>query len=177
MGYILRQEVSKWLPMPGTCQIRAQDYEIRSLFCNALTKEQFVPNPFAPSDWVTKGWNRMYLTGDRGRLRASDGAFLFDGRMEGSTQIKVRGLRIELGEVEHAILKAAAPAIDEVVVSVRGEGDGSEEFLVAHAVLSQHQDHGIVGEYRHGYLIQLLNKLPLPQYMVPAIIIPSIACL
>ncbi|KAJ5427409.1 lovastatin nonaketide synthase [Penicillium cf. griseofulvum] len=160
------------LGMPGQICVGGAGVSQGYLNLNSLTKECFVPNPFAPSDWVTKGWDRMYLTGDRGRLRTSDGALLFDGRMEGSTQIKLRGLRIELSEVEHAILGAASPMIDEVVVSVRGEGDDSDEFLVAHAVFSRHQDHGVIDEGQHAYLIQLLNKLPLPQYMVPAMIIP-----
>jgi hybrid polyketide synthase/nonribosomal peptide synthetase ACE1 len=160
------------LGMPGEICVGGAGVSQGYLNLDTLTKERFVQNPFAPSDWVTKGWNRMYLTGDRGRLRTSDGALLFDGRMEGSTQIKLRGLRIELGEIEHGILNAAAPAIDEVAVSVRGAGDNSDEILVAYVVFSRHQDHGIIGEDRHGYLMQLLNKLPLPQYMVPAMIIP-----
>ncbi|PLB53452.1 lovastatin nonaketide synthase [Aspergillus steynii IBT 23096] len=149
--------------MPGQICIGGAGLSQGYVNLPGLSQEQFVPNPFATADWVKNGWDRMYLTGDRGRLR-EDGALLFGGRMSGSTQIKLRGLRIELGEVEHAILKAASPALNEVVVSVRGD----PELLVAHVVFSR--DHGI--EDGAVYLNQVLGRLPLPEYMVPAMIVP-----
>ncbi|KAK1140467.1 putative Hybrid PKS-NRPS biosynthetic cluster [Aspergillus melleus] len=149
--------------MPGQICIGGAGVSQGYLNLQGLTQEHFLSNPFATPDWVNRGWDRMYLTGDRGRLR-EDGSLLFEGRIGGSTQIKLRGLRIELGEVEHAILKTASPALNEAVVSVRGD----PEFLVAHVVFSR--DHGI--ENRSLYLNQVLVRLPLPQYMVPAMIIP-----
>ncbi len=59
----------------------------------ALTAERFVPDPF------TAG-GRLYRTGDLGRQR-SDGAFEFLGRID--HQLKVRGHRVEAGEVEAAL--------------------------------------------------------------------------
>ncbi|KAL3474076.1 lovastatin nonaketide synthase [Aspergillus californicus] len=151
------------LGMPGEICVGGAGISQGYLNLDALTQERFVSNPFASPDWITKGWNRMYLTGDRGRLRA-DGALLFDGRMEGSTQIKLRGLRIELGEIEHAILNTGSPIVAEAVVSVRGD----PEFLVAHVVFSRDQ----TIENHDDYLKHLLNQLPLPQYMIPSTIIP-----
>ncbi|KAH1492661.1 hypothetical protein KXX52_004018 [Aspergillus fumigatus] len=160
------------LGMPGEICIGGAGVSRGYLNLDALTKKHFVRNPCAPAEWEARGWNQLYLTGDRGRFRA-DGALLFEGRMEGSSQIKLRGLRIELGEIEHAILNAAVPAIDEVVVSVRGQGNDADEYLVAHAVFSRHRCLGIeTEEDRQTYLRQLLSRLPLPQYMVPTMIIP-----
>ncbi|KAH1709007.1 hypothetical protein KXX40_009607, partial [Aspergillus fumigatus] len=116
------------LGMPGEICIGGAGVSRGYLNLDALTKKHFVRNPCAPAEWEARGWNQLYLTGDRGRFRA-DGALLFEGRMEGSSQIKLRGLRIELGEIEHAILNAAVPAIDEVVVSVRGQGNDADEYL------------------------------------------------
>ncbi|KKK24446.1 hypothetical protein ARAM_006066 [Aspergillus rambellii] len=173
--YIVDRDM-KPLPVniPGEICIGGAGVAAGYLNLEDQTQEQFLPDAFAPADWVAKGWNRMYRTGDRGRLRA-DGALLFDGRMDGSTQVKLRGLRIDLGEIEHAILQTASPALDEVVVSVRGRGDNNQqaaEFLVAHVVFSRgfHGDNN--HETRQTYLQRILGQLPLPQYMVPAMMIP-----
>ncbi|ASW01779.1 non-ribosomal peptide synthetase [Paraburkholderia aromaticivorans] len=75
----------------------------------ALTAERFVPDPF------TQG-ARLYRTGDLARRRA-DGALDYLGRMD--TQVKLRGQRIEPGEIE-ALLRAA-PGVHDAVVIVRDE--------------------------------------------------------
>jgi acyl carrier protein len=60
----------------------------------------------------------MYTTGDRARWLA-DGTLEYMGRLD--TQIKLRGIRIESGEVEHAL--RSHPSVDEAAVVLRGEGD------------------------------------------------------
>jgi amino acid adenylation domain-containing protein len=72
-----------------------------------LTAERFVPDPFVPGA-------RMYRAGDRGRWRA-DGALEMFGRED--HQLKVRGVRVEAGEVEAAVL-AVRGARKCVVVAV-----------------------------------------------------------
>ncbi len=87
-----------------------------------LTAETFLPNPFN-----TAGEARMYRTGDRCRF-LPDGSIDFLGRID--DQVKVRGVRIELGEVEkhiqaHDAVEAAAAAVDDA--------DG-EAVLVAYVI-------------------------------------------
>jgi amino acid adenylation domain-containing protein len=74
------------------------------------TAAKFVADPFGPPG------TRMYRTGDRGR-RGPDGQLFFAGRADG--QVKVRGFRVELGEIETRL--AAHPVVDVAVAVVRGE--------------------------------------------------------
>ncbi|WP_044043683.1 non-ribosomal peptide synthetase [Caballeronia insecticola] len=75
----------------------------------ALTAERFVPDPFVAGA-------RLYRTGDLARRR-DDGALEYLGRID--TQVKLRGQRIEPGEIE-ALLRAA-PDVRDAVVIVRDE--------------------------------------------------------
>ncbi|MBF6079658.1 amino acid adenylation domain-containing protein, partial [Nocardia beijingensis] len=79
-----------------------------------LTASRFVADPFDPT-----GGGRLYRSGDLARWR-SDGQLECLGRSD--DQVKVRGYRVERGEVE-AVL-AAHPAVSRAVVSVRESGDG-----------------------------------------------------
>ncbi|GME22836.1 hypothetical protein DL768_008056 [Neofusicoccum parvum] len=133
---------------------------------DALDKERFVPDPFAPPEWKAKGWDRMHLSGDKGRLRPSDGALVFEGRIAGDTQIKLRGIRIELQDVESVIIDTAKGAIATAIASVRGD----PAFLVAHVVFSP--GHLLSKDEQPEFLERLVLSLPLPQYMRPTIIVP-----
>jgi amino acid adenylation domain-containing protein len=87
----------------------------------ALTAERFVPDPFgAPG-------GRLYRTGDLARRR-SDGTIEFAGRID--DQIKLRGFRIEPGEVRSVLVEH--PAVRDAFVTVRGSGLAAE--LVAYVV-------------------------------------------
>jgi SAM-dependent methyltransferase/acyl carrier protein len=88
-----------------------------------LTATKFVANPF---NGTTDG--RLYRTGDRVRYRA-DGNLEFLGRLD--TQVKLRGFRVEPGEVESVL--AQHPAVRSAVVTTREEEPGDQR-LVAYVV-------------------------------------------
>jgi non-ribosomal peptide synthetase component F len=62
----------------------------------------FVTNPFASPQDVKHGWARLFRTGDKGRF-LPNGELEFHGRIKGDKQIKLRGYRIDLGEVEQRL--------------------------------------------------------------------------
>jgi amino acid adenylation domain-containing protein len=120
----------------------------------ATTAERFVPHPFA-----ARPGERLYRTGDLGRQRP-DGSLEFLGRVD--HQIKVRGYRIEPGEIEAAL--AAHPYVREAVVAARQDGPG-QTLLAAYVVPTAEAPPGLAGA--HGELQRfLLDRLP--AYMVPA---------
>jgi len=82
----------------------------------ALTAERFVADPTGED---TSGL-AYYRTGDLGR-QMPDGGIEFCGRTDG--QVKVSGIRIELAEIEQAVL-SAAPEIDQAVAAIHRRDDG-----------------------------------------------------
>ena len=88
-----------------------------------LTAERFVPDPFD-----IDGGGRLYRTGDVARYRET-GEVQYLGRAD--QQVKVRGHRIELGEVEGAL--SGHPLVSEAVVVAREE-EGGDNRLVAYVV-------------------------------------------
>jgi amino acid adenylation domain-containing protein len=115
-----------------------------------LTAERFVPHPFA-----TEPGARLYRTGDLARYR-QDGVIEFIGRRD--YQVKVRGFRIELEEIE-AVL-AQHPSVQQVVVAAHEDSPG-EKQLVAYVVASK--DESLSSGEMRAYL-----KERLPAYMIPA---------
>jgi len=87
-----------------------------------LTATRFVADPFSG-----RPGGRLYRTGDRVRRRFS-GEFEFLGRTD--DQVKVRGFRVELGEVE-AVVRASPDVAEAVVVTV---GEGESARLVAYVI-------------------------------------------
>ena len=115
-----------------------------------LTAERFMPDPFNP-----EGGARMYRTGDLVRY-LPEGQIEFLGRVD--NQVKVRGFRIELEEIE-AVLRTH-PSVKETVVLAR-EDDGEERRLVAYLVC-----HAEPAPTASSWRIFIAQKLP--EYMIPS---------
>lgn len=137
----------------------------------AITKASFVPDPYACPEFVKSGWTTMYRTKDRGRLLA-DGSVSIEGRMGDDTEIKLRGLRIDLKDIEQTILRVASGDIAEAVASVRAPAGTDTQFLVAHVVFSSDASAQRTPAERQKLLRDLLVGLPLPVYMCPTVIVP-----
>jgi hybrid polyketide synthase/nonribosomal peptide synthetase ACE1 len=133
------------------------------LYDEVLTASKFVSDKHASPYFVLQGWNRAHLTGDRGFLTA-DGRLVLHGRIEGSTQVKLAGVRIDLQDVEATILQAN-PTISQAVVSARKSEGSDTPFLVAFVVLS---DGAADSAESARFLEKLPGTLPLPPYMRPA---------
>ncbi|HEX5603880.1 MAG TPA: amino acid adenylation domain-containing protein [Pyrinomonadaceae bacterium] len=117
----------------------------------ALTREVFIPNPFNndPKDIV-------YKTGDFGRF-TEDGNLEFLGRRD--QQIKVRGVRVELGEIEN--LLRGHEGVADVAVIDREDTDGNK-FLVAYVTMSN----GTGSECLRDFLVERLPEEMLPSAFI-----------
>ena len=114
------------------------------------TKKVFIQNPFNddPDDLI-------YRTGDLG-LILNDGNFRFLGRKD--NQVKIRGLRVELGEIENHLLNH--PFVSAAVVIAREDDDG-EMRLAAYIVAKQEVAPSVTD-------LRDWLKQELPDYMVPS---------
>ncbi|MFH9424722.1 amino acid adenylation domain-containing protein [Streptomyces sp. NPDC017529] len=118
----------------------------------ALTAERFVADPYgAPGE-------RMYRTGDLGRQRP-DGVLEYLGRVD--DQVKIHGVRIELGEVQAALL--AHPDVDRAAVAVREDTPGRRQ-LVAYVAAAP-------GTEPHAARVRRFLRERLPRFMVPAAVV------
>ncbi|MFD6286392.1 amino acid adenylation domain-containing protein, partial [Streptomyces sp. NPDC060205] len=116
----------------------------------ALTAERFVADPYAADG------SRLYRSGDRARF-LPNGTLEYLGRAD--KQIKVRGFRIEPGEIES--LLAAHPAVRSAVVTA--SGDGTDRRLVAYLVPAAHTAGVPDAEELRAHL-----RRELPDYMIPS---------
>nr|WP_255218667.1 non-ribosomal peptide synthetase [Gordonia paraffinivorans] len=112
-----------------------------------LTAERFVANPYGSGD-------RMYRTGDR-VVRRPDGRLVYHGRDD--FQLKVRGLRIELGEVDNALM--SHPDVANAV-SLGVKGPAGEDVLVAYVTPAEGKSPMPEAVTEHVAAL-------LPRYMVP----------
>lgn len=111
-----------------------------------LTAERFLPDPFRPGE-------RLYATGDMAMIRPGDGALVYLGRAD--AQVKIRGMRVEPGEVE-ATLRATGMVGAAAVIAL-------DTQLAAYVVPK--------GAFDPAALRDALATR-LPAHMIPAHILP-----
>ena len=121
-----------------------------------LERPGLTATTFLPDNFSGRPGDRVYRTGDLGRQLA-DGRLMFGGRRDG--QIKLRGLRIELGEVESALRDHAG--VRGLVVELRSDAPGGRA-LVAWVLASPDAGARLETELRER------AQRRLPEYMVPA---------
>ena len=119
----------------------------------ALTSERFVRHPFSSDPDA-----RLYRTGDRVRQRA-DGVIEYLGRLD--HQLKVRGFRVEPGEIEAAL--RACDGIRDALVMLREDRPGDRR-LVAYVVTGN-------GGPARGLELRRALQERLPDYMVPSAVV------
>jgi hypothetical protein len=129
-----------------------------------LTAEKFIPNPFS-----LKGGARLYATGDMARYRAG-GEIEFIGRRD--EQVKVRGYRIEVGEIEARMREQEG--VREAAVVVR-EDEGGLRKLVGY--VSYRQGYLSAEQQASGFAAKMGSDVRayiqerMPEYMVPSLIV------
>lgn len=152
--------------IPGELYLGGAGIAIGYLNRPDLNADRFVANPFDPGD-------RLYRTGDVVRW-LDNGQIEYLGRTD--FQVKIRGMRVELGEIEASILHSGF-VNDAVVLAV--DAEQTSKRLVAFVVPAQEYastDHSADGE-QPGYQQDLSNALreflqrSLPRYMVPALVV------
>ena len=115
-----------------------------------LTAERFVPHPFS-----REPGRRLYRTGDLARSSA-DGELEFLGRVD--HQVKVRGFRVELGEIESVL--ETNPAVREAIAVVREDAPGDRR-IVAYVVPASDDAPAVAALREH-------LQRALPAHMVPS---------
>ena len=136
--------------IPGALYLGGEGVTRGYLHRPELTAERYVPNPYGPPG------SRLYQVGDLVRVLPS-GELDFLGRLD--HQVKVRGFRVELGEIESAL--ARHPKVREAAVLAEPEPDGAGIRLIAY-VEADDAAVGLAGELRS------FLKQSLADYMVPA---------
>jgi amino acid adenylation domain-containing protein len=119
-----------------------------------LTAEKLLPSPFGNDPGA-----RMFKTGDLARYH-EDGTIEFMGRAD--HQVKVRGFRVELGEIEAAL--KSHPSVKNAVVTLRQVSDDSR-LLVGYVV--PNTKHVAVEYGKLSAELRKFLKAKLPEYMVP----------
>jgi amino acid adenylation domain-containing protein len=155
-AYVLDEHgapVPTWVP--GELHIGGANVARGYLNGTPSDQGKFCADPFSASPGA-----RMYRTGDRVRfLPGGDLEFL--GRAD--DQVKLRGYRVELGEVQAALRRH--PLVSEAAVAVH-EGEDGESRLAGYAVIRKGSGQSADGQELRSFL-----KSELPEFMVPSVIV------
>lgn len=157
-GMLVRSETGDILPLGETGElcIFGRGVALGYLGRPELTAEKFIDNPVAETD----DEKILYRTGDLAKIDATGNIYMF-GRAD--DQIKIRGFRVELGEIESALVDIDNIGTSAVVLRPLNEVDQLVAFVVADDAEKQQSSEG----YSQQDLRHLLRQR-LPSYMVPA---------
>ncbi|OUR86931.1 hypothetical protein A9Q81_27095 [Gammaproteobacteria bacterium 42_54_T18] len=152
--YVLDKHLNQQpIGVPGELHVGGDSLARGYLNRQDLTDEKFISNPFSDKDGA-----RLYKTGDLVRY-LEDGSIDFLGRID--HQIKIRGFRVELGEIE-SILREHISVEDVLVVACNDKREASEDkYLAAYVVRKPGEDTNV--DILRCYLKEIL-----PDYMVPS---------
>jgi amino acid adenylation domain-containing protein len=150
-AYVLDAKLNP-VPVGVVGELHLGGVQVARGYLNApeLTAKRFIGDPFDDRPGA-----RLYKTGDLVR-RLPDGTLVFVGRLDG--QVKIRGLRVELGEIEAALL--AHPAVAQAVAVVATDRTG-ERQLAGYYRLDPDTPGATTAELRQHLTLRL------PVYMVP----------
>lgn len=153
-AYILdREQNPLFISIAGELHVGGVNLARGYLHGPALTAERFIPDALSGQLGA-----RLYNTGDRARFRL-DGAMVFLGRND--HQVKIRGHRIELAEIEATL--AQIPGVKQCVVVARPDHSG-ENSLAAYVVA----DHNAADPAS----LRRNLRQQLPDFMIPGVFIP-----
>ena len=151
--YILDNHFSP-VPIGVTGELHIGGRQLARGYLNSpeLTQEKFIPNPFS-TDSLYGVCTQLYKTGDLARY-LPNGLIEYIGRID--NQIKLRGLRIEISEIEAVLLQF--PDITDAVVISQENTTGDTQLIAYLVTHSEHLSPSTIRQF-------LQNKLP--SYMIP----------
>ena len=148
--YILDKNLNP-LPIgePGEVYIAGDGVAIEYVNNESITKERFITNPFLEN-------SIMYKTGDLAKF-LPNGELSYIGRID--NQVKIRGLRIELDEIEKSILKFKH--IEKCIISAKKDSN-DRQYIIAYLVINNRISIHNLREF----LKEMLPKYMIPTYFV-----------
>ena len=141
-----------------------------------ITATTFLRDPFASVAEIEEGNGKLYRTGDTFRL-LRNGTIQALGRIGGERQVKIRGMRTELDEIENVIHDACQVIADSgsllisLVAVVYHKGDGLEGVLAAYLAAREDSLGDDMQRQSMKAFIRLRMKAALPTHMIPSTIV------
>lgn len=126
-------------------------------YVNGRDPEKFIENPLA----IDPTYSKLFRTGDFGRIEK--GVIIYEGRMD--SQVKIRGHRVDLAEVEKAV--NAIEGVDKGVVLCYKPGEMNQAllaFVTTNALMSENQIENILSSKLTSYMVPqviLMESIPL----------------
>ncbi|KAA8567019.1 hypothetical protein EYC84_010103 [Monilinia fructicola] len=147
---------------PGEICISGQGVGLGYLERPEETSRKFTHKESILSQSSSPSKIRVYRSGDKGRI-LPDGTLEVFGRLDGDSQVKIHGFRVELDEIANSIIHTSNGTIVSAAVSWRQ----SSGILVAFVVFDISFD-----ENKSEFIEWLQSCLPLPQVMKPTVMVP-----